>query len=132
MVGLRPIIEFMTFNFSFVAFDQLINNAAKLRLMSGGQFTLPIVFRGPGGGAHQLGAQHSQCTEPFYCYTPGLKVVMPANARDAMGRTMYARAVLGLVQDWWASQQATGSVQGYLPLGALYVSPAFTKRWEHS
>lgn len=85
MVGLRPIIEFMTFNFSFVAFDQLINNAAKLRLMSGGQFTLPIVFRGPGGAAHQLGAQHSQCTEPFYCYTPGLKVVMPANARDAKG-----------------------------------------------
>jgi pyruvate dehydrogenase E1 component beta subunit len=85
MLGLRPIIEFMTFNFSLVAFDQLINNAAKLRLMSGGQFTLPIVFRGPGGAAHQLGAQHSQCTEPFYCYTPGLKVVMPSNPRDAKG-----------------------------------------------
>ncbi|MDP3939823.1 MAG: pyruvate dehydrogenase complex E1 component subunit beta [Deltaproteobacteria bacterium] len=85
MVGLRPIIEFMTLNFSLVAFDQLINNAAKLRLMSGGQITLPIVFRGPGGGAHQLGAQHSQCTEPFYCYTPGLKVVMPATPRDAKG-----------------------------------------------
>ncbi len=85
MVGLRPIIEFMTLNFSLVAFDQLINNAAKLRLMSGGQITLPIVFRGPGGGAHQLGAQHSQCTEPFYCYTPGLKVVMPATPRAAKG-----------------------------------------------
>ena len=85
MVGLRPIIEFMTLNFSLVAFDQLINNAAKLRLMSGGQITLPIVFRGPGGAAHQLGAQHSQCTEPFYAYTPGLKVVMPATPRDAKG-----------------------------------------------
>ncbi len=85
MVGLRPIIEFMTFNFSLVAFDQLVNNAAKLRLMSGGQFTLPIVFRGPGGGAHQLGAQHSQCTEPFYCNVPGLKVVIPSNPRDAKG-----------------------------------------------
>ena len=85
MVGLRPIIEFMTFNFSLVAFDQLVNNAAKLRLMSGGQFTLPIVFRGPGGAAHQLGAQHSQCTEPFYCNIPGLKVVMPSNPRDAKG-----------------------------------------------
>jgi pyruvate dehydrogenase E1 component beta subunit len=85
MVGLRPIIEFMTFNFSLVAFDQLVNNAAKLRLMSGGQFTLPIVFRGPGGAAHQLGAQHSQCTEAFYCHVPGLKVVMPSNAHDAKG-----------------------------------------------
>src|SRR3970282_297134 len=85
MVGLRPIIEFMTFNFSLVAFDQLVNNAAKLRLMSGGQFTLPIVFRGPGGAGHQLGAQHSQCTEAFYCHVPGLRVVMPSNPRDAKG-----------------------------------------------
>jgi len=85
MVGLRPIIEFMTFNFSLVAFDQLVNNAAKLRLMSGGQFTLPIVFRGPGGAGHQLGAQHSQCTESFYCHVPGLKVVMPSNPKDAKG-----------------------------------------------
>jgi len=85
MVGLRPIVEFMTFNFSFVAFDQLVNNAAKLRLMSGGQFTLPIVFRGPGGAAHQLGAQHSQCTEAFYAHVPGLKVVMPSNPYDAKG-----------------------------------------------
>jgi pyruvate dehydrogenase E1 component beta subunit len=85
MVGLRPIIEFMTFNFSLVAFDQLINNAAKLRFMSGGQFDLPVVFRGPGGAAHQLAAQHSQCTEAFYCHTPGLKVVMPSNPQDAKG-----------------------------------------------
>jgi pyruvate dehydrogenase E1 component beta subunit len=85
MVGLRPIVEFMTFNFSLVAFDQLINNAAKMRFMSGGQFDLPVVFRGPGGAAHQLAAQHSQCTEAFYCHTPGLKVVMPSNPQDAKG-----------------------------------------------
>ncbi len=85
MVGLRPIVEFMTLNFTLVAFDQLVSNAAKLRLMSGGQVTLPIVFRGPGGAAHQLAAQHSQCTEAFYCHTPGLKVVAPSNPRDAKG-----------------------------------------------
>jgi pyruvate dehydrogenase E1 component beta subunit len=85
MVGLRPIIEFMTWNFSFVAADQLINNAAKIRQMSGGQFTLPIVFRGPGGSAHMLAAQHSQSTEALWTHIPGLKVVMPANPYDAKG-----------------------------------------------
>jgi pyruvate dehydrogenase E1 component beta subunit len=85
MVGLRPIIEFMTWNFSFCAFDQLVNNAAKLRYMSGGQFSLPIVFRGPGGSAHQLSAQHSQVVEGLYAYVPGLKVIAPATPQDAKG-----------------------------------------------
>lgn len=85
MVGLRPIIEFMTWNFSLCAFDQLVNNAAKLRYMSGGQLTLPIVFRGPGGAAHQLAAQHSQVVENLYAYVPGLKVVSPATPHDAKG-----------------------------------------------
>src|SRR5579863_4709772 len=85
MVGLRPIIELMTWNFSFVAADQLINNAAKIRQMSGGQFSLPVVFRGPGGSAHMLAAQHSQSTEALWAHIPGLKVVMPANPKDAKG-----------------------------------------------
>jgi pyruvate dehydrogenase E1 component beta subunit len=85
MVGLRPIIEFMTWNFSLVAYDQLVNNAAKLRYMSNGQFTLPIVFRGPGGAAHALAAQHSQAVESLYAHIPGLKVVVPATPADAKG-----------------------------------------------
>jgi pyruvate dehydrogenase E1 component beta subunit len=85
MVGLRPIIEFMTWNFSLVAYDQLVNNAAKLRYMSNGQFTLPIVFRGPGGAAHALGAQHSQAVESLYAHVPGLKVVVPSTPADAKG-----------------------------------------------
>jgi pyruvate/2-oxoglutarate/acetoin dehydrogenase E1 component len=85
MVGLRPVIELMTWNFSLVAADQLISNAAKIRQMSGGQFTLPVVFRGPGGSAHMLAAQHSQSTEALWAHIPGLKVVMPANPKDAKG-----------------------------------------------
>src|SRR6186713_1167790 len=85
MVGLRPIIEFMTFNFSLVAIDQIVNNAAKIRQMSGGQFTIPIVFRGPGGSAVQVASQHSQALESFYVHVPGLKVVMPSTPADAKG-----------------------------------------------
>ncbi len=85
MVGLRPIIEFMTFNFSLVAIDQIVNNAAKIFQMSGGQYNVPIVFRGPGGPAVQVGSQHSQALESFYAHVPGLKVVMPATAYDAKG-----------------------------------------------
>src|SRR5690242_16202612 len=85
MVGLRPIIEFMTWNFSLVAADQLINNAAKIRQMSAGQFTLPVVFRGPGGSAHMLAAQHSHSTEALWTHIPGLKVVMPSTPYDAKG-----------------------------------------------
>ncbi|MFT3700467.1 MAG: pyruvate dehydrogenase complex E1 component subunit beta [Kofleriaceae bacterium] len=85
MVGLRPIIEFMTFNFSLVAIDQIINNAAKIYQMSGGQYHIPIVFRGPGGPAVQVSSQHSQSLESFYAHVPGLKVVMPSTAYDAKG-----------------------------------------------
>jgi len=85
MAGLRPIIEFMTFNFSILALDQIINNAAKMRYMSGGQFTMPIVFRGPNGPAEFLASQHSQNTAAFYTHVPGLKVVSPATPYDAKG-----------------------------------------------
>ncbi|MDZ4697311.1 MAG: pyruvate dehydrogenase complex E1 component subunit beta [Deltaproteobacteria bacterium] len=85
MVGMRPIIEFMTWNFSLVAIDQIVNHAAKIRQMSGGQFNCPITFRGPGGAAHQLAAQHSSAFESYYAHIPGLKVVMPANPKDAKG-----------------------------------------------
>jgi pyruvate dehydrogenase E1 component beta subunit len=85
MNGLRPVIEFMTFNFSLVAIDQVINSAAKINQMSGGQFTVPIVFRGPTASAGQLGAQHSQAFENWYANCPGLKVVVPSNPYDAKG-----------------------------------------------
>ena len=85
MNGLRPIIEFMTFNFSLIAIDQIINGAAKIYQMSGGQFNIPIVFRGPTGSAGQLGAQHSQNFESWYANTPGLKVVIPSNPYEAKG-----------------------------------------------
>ncbi|HNR67351.1 MAG TPA: pyruvate dehydrogenase complex E1 component subunit beta [bacterium] len=85
MVGLRPIIEMMTFNFSILALDQIINNAAKLRYMSGGQFKIPIVFRGPGGSAHMLAAQHSQCLDPWFCNVPGLIVMTPSTPYDGKG-----------------------------------------------
>ncbi|MCB0842066.1 MAG: alpha-ketoacid dehydrogenase subunit beta, partial [Bacteroidetes bacterium] len=82
MVGLRPIIEFMTFNFSLVAIDQVINNAAKMYQMSGGQYNVPIVFRGPSGSAGQLAATHSQSFENWFANTPGLKVVTPSTPAD--------------------------------------------------
>ncbi|MCF4101961.1 pyruvate dehydrogenase complex E1 component subunit beta [Gillisia sp. M10.2A] len=85
MNGNRPIVEFMTFNFSLVGIDQIINNAAKLRQMSGGQFNIPIVFRGPTASAGQLGATHSQAFESWYANCPGLKVVVPSNPYDAKG-----------------------------------------------
>ena len=85
MVGLRPIIEFMTFNFSILATDQIINSAAKMLYMSGGQFNIPIVFRGPSGSAFQVSSQHSQAIESWYAHFPGLKVVMPSTAADAKG-----------------------------------------------
>src|ERR1700694_5556132 len=85
MAGLRPIVEFMTFNFSNLATDQIINSAAKMLYMSGGQFKIPIVFRGPGGSAYQVSSQHSQALESWYAYFPGLKVVMPSTPADAKG-----------------------------------------------
>ena len=85
MNGLRPIVEFMTFNFSMVAIDQIINNAAKMYQMSGGQFNIPIVFRGPTASAGQLAATHSQAFESWYANCPGLKVIVPSNPYDAKG-----------------------------------------------
>jgi pyruvate dehydrogenase E1 component beta subunit len=85
MVGLRPVIEMMTWNFALLAIDEIVNGAAKIRYMSGGQLGCPIVFRGPGGAALQLGAQHSQAFETYYAHIPGLKVVMPATPADAKG-----------------------------------------------
>ncbi len=85
MVGLRPVVEFMTFNFSLLALDQVINSAAKMGSMSGGQVTAPMVLRGPSGAALQLGAQHSQACEAWYLHTPGLKVVTPGTPADAKG-----------------------------------------------
>ncbi|HEX6408233.1 MAG TPA: pyruvate dehydrogenase complex E1 component subunit beta [Gemmatimonadales bacterium] len=85
MVGLRPVIEFMTWNFALLAVDQLVNSAAKMRYMSNGQVGVPAVFRGPGGAALQLAAQHSQAFESWYAHVPGLKVVMPATPADAKG-----------------------------------------------
>jgi pyruvate dehydrogenase E1 component beta subunit len=85
MVGLRPIIEFMTWNFSAVAFDQILSNAAKVRQMSGGQFSVPIVFRAPNASAAQVGAQHSHAMEHFYAQIPGVKVIAPATPSDAKG-----------------------------------------------
>lgn len=85
MAGLRPIIEFMTWNFSLIAIDQVVNAAAKMRYMSAGEFQVPMVFRGPGGSVHQLAAQHSQALESYYAHVPGLKVIMPATAHDAKG-----------------------------------------------
>lgn len=85
MVGLRPVVEFMTFNFALLAIDQVVNHAAKMLHMSGGQFSVPIVFRGPSGSAGQLAQQHSQSFENWYANVPGLKVVSPSTPRDAKG-----------------------------------------------
>ena len=85
MVGLRPVIEFMTWNFALLAIDQVVNSAAKLHYMSGGQFNIPIVFRGPNGAALQLSAQHSQAFESWLAHVPGLKVVSPGTPHDAKG-----------------------------------------------
>ncbi len=85
MAGLRPIVEWMTFNFSLQAIDQVYNNAAKMRYMSGGQFTVPMVFRGPNGPAEFLSSQHSQALQSIYCHCPGLKVMAPGTPADAKG-----------------------------------------------
>ena len=85
MVGLRPVVEMMTFNFALLALDQIVNAAAKMYYMSGGQFNIPLVIRGPGGPAHQLAAQHSQSMESYFYHVPGLKVVRPSTPMDAKG-----------------------------------------------
>ena len=85
MLGLRPVVEMMTFNFALLALDQIVNSAAKMNYMSGGQYNIPIVIRGPGGPAHQLAAQHSQSMESYFYHVPGLKVVRPSTPADAKG-----------------------------------------------
>ncbi|MCH9609588.1 MAG: 2-oxoisovalerate dehydrogenase subunit beta [Chlamydiales bacterium] len=85
MTGLRPVVEFMSWNFAFVAADQIISNAAKMHYMSGGRFKVPIVFRGPNGAAAQVSSQHSHCVESFYSNLPGLIVIAPSSAADAKG-----------------------------------------------
>lgn len=85
MTGLRPIVEFMSFNFSFVAFDQIVSNAVKMHYMSGNRFSVPIVFRGPNGAAAQVSCQHSHCVEAIYANFPGIIIVVPSNAYDAKG-----------------------------------------------
>ena len=85
MVGLRPVLEMMTFNFAILALDQIVNTAAKMLYMSGGQYNIPLVVRGPGGPAHQLAAQHSQSMESYFYHVPGLKVVRPSTPEDAKG-----------------------------------------------
>src|SRR6201994_1691746 len=85
MMGLKPVVEFMTFNFAMQAMDQIINSAAKTHYMSGGQIRCPIVFRGPNGAASRVAAQHSQCYASWYAHVPGLKVVAPSSAADAKG-----------------------------------------------
>ena len=85
MAGLRPIIEFMTWNFSLIAIDQVVNHAAKARYMAAGELSCPVVFRGPGGSVKQLAAQHSQSLESYYAHVPGLKVIMPSTPKDAKG-----------------------------------------------
>jgi pyruvate/2-oxoglutarate/acetoin dehydrogenase E1 component len=85
MAGLHPIVELMTLNFGILAMDQIVNNAAKIRYMSGGQISVPMVIRGPGSAAHQLGAQHSQSLEAWFCHVPGMKVIAPSTPHDAKG-----------------------------------------------
>jgi pyruvate dehydrogenase E1 component beta subunit len=85
LAGLRPVVEWMTLNFSLQAIDQVYSNAAKMRYMSGGQFSVPVVFRGPNGPAEFLGSQHSQALQSLYCHCPGLKVMAPSTPADAKG-----------------------------------------------
>lgn len=100
MNGCRPIVEFMTFNFSLVGIDRIINNAAKIFQMSGGQWNCPIVFRGPTASAGQLGATHSQALESWYANCPGLKVVVPSNPYDAKGLLKTAIQIMTLLSSW--------------------------------
>jgi pyruvate dehydrogenase E1 component beta subunit len=124
MVGLRPIVEFMTFNFAMVAIDQIVNNAAKMLNMSGGQFSVPIVFRGPSQSAGQLAATHSQSFESWYGNCPGLKVVSPSTPRDAKG------LIKAAIRDpdpvlFMESEQMYGN-KGEVPEDAEFIIPIGT------
>lgn len=119
MVGLRPIIEFMTWNFSLVAIDQIINSAAKMFYMSGGQFSIPIVFRGAGGAGGRLAAQHSQAFESWYSHIPGLKVVAPATPEDACG--MLKTAILDNNPTIFIESEVLYGEKGEVPEEEYYI-----------
>ena len=119
MVGLRPIIEFMTWNFSAVAFDTILNSAAKLRQMSGGQFNCPIVFRGPNASARQVGSQHSTAMEHFYATIPGIKVLAPAFPADAKG--LMKAAIRDDNPVCFMESETLYSVKGEVPDGDVVV-----------
>lgn len=119
MNGLKPIIEFMTFNFSLVAIDQIINAAAKMMSMSGGQFSVPIVFRGPTGSAGMLSSQHSQCFENWYANCPGLKVVVPSNPYDAKG--LLQSAILDPDPVIFMESESMYGDKGDVPEGSYYI-----------
>ncbi len=129
MTGLRPIVEFMSFNFSFVAADQLISNAIKMYYMSGGRFQVPIVFRGPNGAAAQVSSQHSHCVEAIYGNLPGWKIVAPSNAYDAKGLLKSAirdnNPILFLESELMYNDKMEIPIEEYLvPIGkAQIVSP---------
>lgn len=119
MVGLRPIVEFMTWNFSAIAFDQILNNAAKMRQMSGGQFSCPMVLRGPNASARQVGSQHSHAMEHFYATVPGLKVIAPAFPADAKG--MLKAAIRDNNPVLVMESETLYSVKGDVPEGDVIV-----------
>ncbi len=126
MNGLRPIIEFMTFNFSLVAIDQIINGASKMMSMSGGQFSVPIVFRGPTGSAGMLSSQHSQCFESWYANCPGLKVVVPSNPYDAKGLLKSAildpdPVIFMESESMYGDKGEVPEEEYYLPLGKAHI-----------
>ena len=121
MAGLRPIVEFMTFNFSILATDQIINSAAKMLYMSGGQFKIPIVFRGPGGSAYQVSSQHSQALESWYAYFPGLKVVMPSTPADAKG--LLKSAIRDDDPVIFIEQERMYGMKGEVPESADFIIP---------
>jgi pyruvate dehydrogenase E1 component beta subunit len=128
MNGLRPIVEFMTFNFSLVAIDQVINAAAKIYQMSGGQFNIPMVFRGPTGSAGQLGAQHSQAFENWYANCPGLKVVVPSNPYDAKGLLKSAildndPVIFMESEQMYGDKGEVPEEEYYLPIGKADIKP---------
>jgi pyruvate dehydrogenase E1 component beta subunit len=119
MTGLRPIIEFMTWNFSLVAIDQIINSAAKMLYMSGGQFPMPIVFRGAGGAGGRLAAQHSQAFESWYAHIPGLKVMAPATPKDACG--MLKTAILDNNPTIFIESEVLYGIKGDVPEEEFYI-----------
>src|ERR671919_2699378 len=121
MVGLRPIVEFMTFNFSILATDQIINSAAKMLYMSGGQFKIPIVFRGPNGSAYQVSSQHSQALESWFAFFPGLKVVMPATPADAKG--LLKSAIRDDDPVIFLEQERMYGIKGEVPDGEDFLIP---------